>query len=51
VTRSTAILGRPAEDDLDVQQAAHVQRMRGLTEVKRHENLVDALLVDHGLFR
>ena len=41
---------RPAEVYLDTQRAAHLQRMRELTEVKRKGGLVDALLADHGLF-
>jgi DNA-binding PadR family transcriptional regulator len=44
------MLGRPAERYLDTQRAAHLQRMRELTEVKRTGGLVDALLADHGLF-
>jgi DNA-binding PadR family transcriptional regulator len=44
------MLGRPAEQYLDTQRAAHLQRMRELTEVKRTGELVDALLADHGLF-
>jgi DNA-binding PadR family transcriptional regulator len=44
------ILGRPAGHYLDVQRAAHMQRMRALTEIKRNGQLVDALLADHGLF-
>ncbi len=42
--------GRPAEEYLDTQRAAHLQRMRELTEVKRTGGVVDALLADHGLF-
>lgn len=42
--------GRSAEGYLDTQRAAHLQRMRELTEVKRTGRLVDALLADHGLF-
>jgi DNA-binding PadR family transcriptional regulator len=42
--------GRPAEVYLDTQRAAHMQRMRELTEVKRTGGLTDALLADHGLF-
>jgi len=42
--------GRSAQDYLDAQRAAHLQRMRELTELKRTGNLVDALLADHGLF-
>ncbi|HKD96779.1 MAG TPA: PadR family transcriptional regulator, partial [Micromonosporaceae bacterium] len=44
------MLGRPAERYLDTQRAAHVHRMRELTELKRTGGLVDALLADHGLF-
>lgn len=44
------MLGRPAERYLDVQRAAHLQRMRELTELRRGESFVDALLADHGLF-
>jgi DNA-binding PadR family transcriptional regulator len=42
--------GRDAERYLDGQRAAHLQRMRELTELKRTGNTVDALLADHGLF-
>jgi DNA-binding PadR family transcriptional regulator len=42
--------GRPAEEYLDTQRAAHLQRMRELTEVKRSGGVVDALLADHALF-
>jgi DNA-binding PadR family transcriptional regulator len=44
------MLGRPAEEYLDTQRAAHLSRMRELTEVRRTGNLVDALLADHALF-
>jgi DNA-binding PadR family transcriptional regulator len=44
------MLGRDAESYLDAQRAAHLQRMRELTELKRSGPLVDALLADHGLF-
>lgn len=44
------MLERPAEAYLDTQRAAHLQRMRELTEVKRTGGLMDALLADHGLF-
>jgi DNA-binding PadR family transcriptional regulator len=44
------MLGRSAETYLDAQRAAHLQRMRELTETKRSGELVDALLADHGLF-
>ncbi len=42
--------GRSAAAYLDRQRAAHLQRMRGLTEVKRSGSMVDALLADHALF-
>jgi DNA-binding PadR family transcriptional regulator len=42
--------GRPAERYLDTQRAAHLQRMRELTEVKRTGGTVESLLADHGLF-
>lgn len=44
------MLERPAEEYLDTQRAAHLQRMRELTEIKRTGGMVDALLADHGLF-
>jgi len=46
------MLGRPAEQYLDTQRAAHLRRMRELTDLKRSESegLVDALLADYGLF-
>jgi len=44
------MLGRPAEEYLDAQRAAHLRRMRQLTELKQRDGLVDALLADHGLF-
>jgi len=44
------MLDRPAEAYLDAQRAAHLRRMRELTELKRTGNLMDALLADHGLF-
>ena len=42
--------GRSAEEYLDRQRAAHMQRMRELTKLRRSSSLVDALLADHGLF-
>jgi DNA-binding PadR family transcriptional regulator len=42
--------GRSAESYLDAQRAAHLQRMRELTELKRSAGLIDALLADHALF-
>jgi DNA-binding PadR family transcriptional regulator len=44
------LLGQSAETYLDTQRAAHVQRMRELTEIKRNGGLMDAVLADHGLF-
>ena len=41
---------RPAEVYLDTQRAAHLQRMRELTDLRHTGGLVDALLADHGLF-
>jgi DNA-binding PadR family transcriptional regulator len=42
--------GRSAQRYLDTQRAAHLQRMRELTELKRTGAIVDSLLADHGLF-
>jgi len=42
--------GRPAAEYLDAQRAAHLQRMRELTAVKRDGHTIGALLADHGLF-
>jgi DNA-binding PadR family transcriptional regulator len=44
------LLGRDAEAYLDTQRAAHLQRMRDLTELRRSGSLVDRLLADHALF-
>jgi DNA-binding PadR family transcriptional regulator len=44
------MLGRPAEKYLDVQRAAHLARVRELTDLKHKGGVVDALLADHGLF-
>jgi DNA-binding PadR family transcriptional regulator len=44
------MLDRSAEGYLDRQRAAHLQRMRELTELRRTSGVVDALLADHGLF-
>jgi hypothetical protein len=43
------MLGRTAARYLDVQRAAHLQRMRELTEVKQRGGVVDTLLADYGL--
>ena len=44
------LLGRSAGTYLDTQRAAHVERMRQLTQVRRTAGVVEALLADHGLF-
>ena len=44
------MLGRPADRYLDVQRAAHLQRMRELTDLKERGDLMDTLLADHGLY-
>jgi hypothetical protein len=44
------MLGHPAGRFLDLQRAAHLQRMHELTELKRGGNMVDVLLADHGLY-
>src|SRR5262249_25736967 len=44
------MLDRPAEEYLDTQRAAHLQRMRELTELRRSAELTDSLLADHALF-
>jgi DNA-binding PadR family transcriptional regulator len=44
------MLDRPATTYLDTQRAAHLRRMRELTELKQHGSLVDTLLADHGLY-
>ncbi|WP_106401474.1 PadR family transcriptional regulator [Actinocorallia populi] len=44
------MLGRDAAAYLDAQRAAHLQRMRELTEIKRSGPLVDKLLADHAMF-
>ena len=44
------MLGRRAEEYLDVQRTAHLARMRELTDLKQKGGAVDMLLADHGLF-
>ena len=44
------MLGRPAARYLDAQRAAHLQRMRELTELKQRGEVVDTLLADYGLY-
>lgn len=42
--------GRPAERFLDAQRAAHMERMRELTKLRRTGGLGQALLADYALF-
>jgi hypothetical protein len=44
------MLDHPAERYLDAQRAAHLRRMRELTEARRAGPLVDTLLADYGLY-
>lgn len=44
------MLDRPADRYLDIQRAAHLRRMRELTELKQNGDLMDVLLADHGLY-
>jgi hypothetical protein len=45
------MLGRPAGTYLDAQRAAHLQRMRELTDLKRGSDQIGVLLADHSLYR
>jgi DNA-binding PadR family transcriptional regulator len=45
------MLDRSADGYLDAQRAAHLQRMRELTELKQGGNPLDVLLADHALYR
>jgi hypothetical protein len=45
------MLGHPASGYLDIQRAAHLQRMRELTELKQRGDPLDVLLADHMLYR
>ena len=45
------LLDRPASRYLDLQRAAHLQRMRELTELKLDGDPLDMLLADHALYR
>jgi DNA-binding PadR family transcriptional regulator len=45
------MLDRPAGRYLDLQRAAHLGRMRELTELKSGGDPIDALLADHSLYR
>ncbi len=44
------MLGRAANEYLDLQRRAHLQRMRELTSLKSSGNLFDTFLADHALF-
>jgi DNA-binding PadR family transcriptional regulator len=45
------MLDRPAVGYLDIQRAAHMRRMRELTDLKSHGDPLDVLLADHALYR
>jgi hypothetical protein len=45
------MLGQPADRYLDVQRAAHLQRMRELTDLKRDADQLGVLLANHALYR
>jgi DNA-binding PadR family transcriptional regulator len=45
------MLGRPADSYLDKQRAAHLQRMRELTDLKHDSDQLGVLLADHALYR
>jgi DNA-binding PadR family transcriptional regulator len=45
------MLGRQTDRYLDLQRAAHLQRMRELTELKRRGDPLDVLLADHIIYR
>src|SRR6202789_716020 len=45
------MLDRPADGYLDAQRAAHLQRMRELTDLKRSGDPIGTLLADHALYR
>ena len=45
------MLDRPADRYLDLQRAAHLQRMRELTELKQRGSPLDVLLADHAIYR
>jgi DNA-binding PadR family transcriptional regulator len=45
------LLGRSAGHYLDRQRAAHLQRMRELTALKRTGGTLDVLLADHAVYR
>ncbi|MEU6352322.1 PadR family transcriptional regulator [Streptomyces sp. NPDC047072] len=44
------LLERDPRVYLDIQRAAHMERMRELTELRRTGSTIDSLLADHGVF-
>jgi DNA-binding PadR family transcriptional regulator len=44
------MLGRDPERYLDAQRAAHLERMRELTRLRREGGMIDMLQADYGLF-
>jgi DNA-binding PadR family transcriptional regulator len=44
------LLDRPAEQYLDAQRSAHLQRIQCLTRINNRGDLIDVVLADHGLF-
>jgi DNA-binding PadR family transcriptional regulator len=44
------LLERDPRAYLDIQRAAHMERMRELTELRRTGGTIDSLLADHGVF-
>jgi DNA-binding PadR family transcriptional regulator len=44
------LLERDPRAYLDIQRAAHMERMRELTELRRTGSTIDSLLADHGVF-
>ncbi len=46
----TLLSGRPVTEVLDVQRAAHLERMRELTALKAHGDLSTKLIADYALF-
>jgi DNA-binding PadR family transcriptional regulator len=44
------LLERDPRAYLDIQRAAHMERMRELTELRRTGSTIDSLLADHGVY-
>ena len=51
VLQGAGSANRPADRYLDRQRAAHLQRMRELTDVKHETDQIGVLLADHALYR